>query len=228
VALTAETFELPEPIWEIGSFLVEGQEEMADLRGLFCGREFVGLDMRAGPGVDRVENVEHLNCADHSAGTVLCLNTLEHVANVYSAVREMYRVLKPGGVLLMTTPFDFVIHDHPHDYWRFTPQALELLTKDYPTRLIGYQGYELMPHNTFVVAFKRECADELATRLPVFKMRFQEVVASGRMKLGFQLRMALARQLVGDRFFRTRRHWRDVEMWVVPTEGTGKSVPSGR
>ena len=224
----AETFELPEPIWEIGSFLVDGQEELADLRGLFAGKEFVGLDMRAGPGVDRVENVERLSCADGSAGTVLCLNTLEHVADIYAAAVQMHRVLKPGGVLLMTTPFDFVIHDHPHDYWRFTPQALELLTKDYPTRLIGYQGYKLMPHNTFVVAFKRECADEVVSKLPDLKVRLQEAVACGRSKLGFQVRMAVARQLVGERFFRTRRHWRDVDMWVVPAESAGKALPGGR
>ena len=46
----AETFDLPGPILEIGSYQVPGQEEIADLRTLFPGKEFVGVDVRAGPG----------------------------------------------------------------------------------------------------------------------------------------------------------------------------------
>ena len=57
VAIVADLFELPEPIWDIGSYQVAGQEELVNLRDVFAGRDFVGVDMREGPGVDRVENV---------------------------------------------------------------------------------------------------------------------------------------------------------------------------
>ena len=53
----AGAFDLPAPVLEIGSYQVEGQEHIADLRSLFPGKEYVGTDFRAGPGVDRVENV---------------------------------------------------------------------------------------------------------------------------------------------------------------------------
>ena len=55
--LVAETFDCPGPVFEFGSYQVEGQEGYANLRGLFPGKEYVGCDMRPGPGVDRVEDV---------------------------------------------------------------------------------------------------------------------------------------------------------------------------
>ena len=55
-----ETFPLPDPIVEIGSYQVEGQQEIANLRSLFPGRDYLGIDMRPGPGVDCLANVENL------------------------------------------------------------------------------------------------------------------------------------------------------------------------
>jgi hypothetical protein len=74
-----ETFTLPEPILEIGSYQVAGQESIANLRSLFPGKQYLGVDMRPGPGVDCVASVEALPQATGSIGTVLALNTFEHV-----------------------------------------------------------------------------------------------------------------------------------------------------
>src|SRR5207244_5582924 len=60
----AETFDLPEPILEVGSYQVPGQQGLANLRGLFAGKEYIGVDARAGPGVDCIADVEALPCAD--------------------------------------------------------------------------------------------------------------------------------------------------------------------
>src|SRR5688572_4334671 len=96
-----ETFELPQPIVEIGSYQVAGQESIADLRSLFPGKEYVGVDMRPGPGVDRVANVEALPFASGSVGTVLALNTFEHVRCFWRGLDEVYRVLRSDGALVM-------------------------------------------------------------------------------------------------------------------------------
>src|SRR5215471_18498684 len=64
----AETFDLPEPIVEIGSYQVPGQEQIAELRGLFPGKEYIGIDVRPGPGVDLVEDVQALTLPDASVG----------------------------------------------------------------------------------------------------------------------------------------------------------------
>ena len=49
--------------------------------------------MRPGPGVDRVEDVSAMTLADASAGTILCLETFEHVFEVRRAFDEVDRVL---------------------------------------------------------------------------------------------------------------------------------------
>lgn len=140
-----------EPICEIGSFRVKGQEKFADLRGLFPGKKYIGCDMRVGLGVDRQENVHYLTFPDNSIGTILMLDTLEHVANVYKAMDEVFRVLKPGGLVVISSVMNYPIHDYPFDYWRFTPEAFDLLLekfeihkvetdsqKDFPVGVYGF------------------------------------------------------------------------------------------
>src|SRR5205823_12601843 len=88
----AEAFDLPGPVLEIGSYQVEGQEEIANLRDLFPQRPYVGVDCRAGPGVDQVADVQDLPQADASVGTVLALNTFEHVPRFWRGFEEIRRV----------------------------------------------------------------------------------------------------------------------------------------
>lgn len=116
-----------DPVYEFGSLQVPGQEGRADLRPFFPGRPYVGCDLRKGRGVDRILNVEDTGLPDASAGTVLCVDTFEHVKRPWDAAREMVRILKPDGLLIVATCFNFPIHNHPSDYWRFTPAALRLL-----------------------------------------------------------------------------------------------------
>src|SRR5208337_314921 len=56
--------------------------------GDVSGQVYVGCDMRPGPGVDRVEDVSASNLPDGSAGTVLCIETFEHVFEVRRAFDE--------------------------------------------------------------------------------------------------------------------------------------------
>src|SRR5439155_8484425 len=85
----AETFDLPGPILEIGSYQVAGQEEIIDLRTLFAGKPYLGVDVRPGPGVDQVADVEALPQADASVGTVIALSTFEHVPHFWRGFDEV-------------------------------------------------------------------------------------------------------------------------------------------
>jgi SAM-dependent methyltransferase len=151
-----ETFDLPQPILEIGAYQVEGQQRIANLRTLFDTREYIGVDMRPGPGVDCVANVERLPHETASIGTVLALNTFEHVRCFWRGLDEVHRVLRPDGVLVLSTPFHFRIHDYPHDYWRFTPTAYEALLERYPSKIIGWHGPRNRPANVWAVAFRED------------------------------------------------------------------------
>lgn len=66
---------------------------------------------------------------DAEFDAVVSDQVLEHLeGDPQEAIDETFRVLKPGGLALHTTCFINPVHACPKDYWRFTPQALELLT----------------------------------------------------------------------------------------------------
>jgi hypothetical protein len=66
------------------------------------------------------------------------------------------RVLRPDGVLLVSCPVYFHIHSYPSDYWRFTPEALDVLLQDYPTRVLGWHGPKNRPLNVWALAFREQ------------------------------------------------------------------------
>ncbi|MCK5466093.1 class I SAM-dependent methyltransferase [Candidatus Parcubacteria bacterium] len=154
VKIFSEEFPIQEPIVELGSFQVSGQEEIANLRPFFEGKEFIGCDMRKGTGVDRIEDIEKLSFQDSTIGTILLMDTLEHVQNCHSALNEVYRVLKKDGIVIMSSVMDFPIHDHPFDYWRFTPEAFKLLLGKFKIKIIGYEGNPRKPHTVFAIGIK--------------------------------------------------------------------------
>jgi GT2 family glycosyltransferase/SAM-dependent methyltransferase len=162
----SEAFDLPGPVLEIGSFQVAGQEEIADLRDLFRARPYVGIDVRPGPGVDQVADVESLPYETGSIGTVIALSTFEHVQRFWRGFEEVHRVLRPDGAVFISCPFHFHIHNYPSDYWRFTPEALEVLLTDYPSRILGWHGPHKRPQNVWGLAFRED-------RPPVTQQEFE-------------------------------------------------------
>jgi SAM-dependent methyltransferase len=162
--LVAETFDCPAPVYEFGSYQVEGQEGYANLRGMFAGKTFVGCDMRAGPGVDRIEDVSAISLPSNSAGTVLCIETFEHVFEVRRAFDEVFRILKPGGLFLITTPLNFRIHAYPDDYWRLTPSCLKRMMAPYEGRVVGAQGFASFPHSVMALGVKTPAPSDFAER----------------------------------------------------------------
>ncbi len=64
-------------------------------------------------------------------GCVLCTEVLEHTLQPFDAVRELRRILAPGGVLVLTTPFNFRIHGPLPDCWRFTEHGLRAVLADF-------------------------------------------------------------------------------------------------
>jgi len=172
--LVAEAFDCPGPVYEFGSFQVEGQLDYANLRALFPHREYVGCDMRPGPGVDRVEDVSEISLGDGVAGTILCIETFEHVFEVRRAFDEVFRVLKPGGLFVFTSPLNFRIHAYPDDYWRMTPQCVRRMLAPYAARLVGYQGYHKFPHTVMAVGVKSPAPADFVVQADQFTEAFQK------------------------------------------------------
>lgn len=169
VRAVCETFELPGPILEIGAYQTPGQENIANLRPLFPDEQFIGFDMRPGPGVDQVGNVESLPFADASVGAVLALSAFEHVRRFWRGFDEVRRVLRPDGAFLVACPFFFRIHNFPDDYWRFTPSALDGLLEDYSSRILGWHGPRHRPANVWALAFREDHAPVTEAQFAQYK-----------------------------------------------------------
>jgi SAM-dependent methyltransferase len=67
---------------------------------------------------------------DKSFDTVLNVQVLEHTPHPAALIAEMSRVLKDDGVLILSAPFQFRLHEQPHDYFRYSPHGLRSLCSD--------------------------------------------------------------------------------------------------
>jgi SAM-dependent methyltransferase len=80
--------------------------------------------------VGDLQSAAHL--PDGRFDTILCTHVLCNVPRPWLAVQEMHRLLAPGGLVLCTVPMVLQGYaPHPGDYWRFTPDSLQLLFEDF-------------------------------------------------------------------------------------------------
>jgi len=61
---------------------------------------------------------------------VICEQVLEHVSQPFIAAQTLYKLVKPGGTLIVNTPFLIKLHGMPDDYWRFTPSGMRVLLEN--------------------------------------------------------------------------------------------------
>jgi SAM-dependent methyltransferase len=88
---------------------------------------YVNLDLFPLPGVDVAANAELLPFRADLFQCIECDAVLEHVRDPNMAMKELIRVLAPGGHLHLVAPFCHPFHEYPRDYRRFTLDGLKEL-----------------------------------------------------------------------------------------------------
>lgn len=107
----------------------------APYRALFGHTRYVPLDDRRGDpgwdyrGLDVVGDVLRMPFRDGAFDAALSTETLEHLTDPAQFLREIARVLRPGGRLFLTAPLVFREHQEPHDYFRFTRHGIRFLVE---------------------------------------------------------------------------------------------------
>jgi SAM-dependent methyltransferase len=95
---------------------------------------YVGVDVEPGPTVDVVAPAEALPFEDESFDCALCTQVLEHVSDPSLVCAELRRVLRPGGVALVSTHgvarYHAASESGVEDYWRWTHAGLAKVLKD--------------------------------------------------------------------------------------------------
>lgn len=75
--------------------------------------------------VDVICPATELKFSDNNFDTILCTQVMEHVFDNRLLVKESYRVLKPGGKIILTVPFCWQLHEEPYDFFRVSKYGLE-------------------------------------------------------------------------------------------------------
>lgn len=103
---------------------------------------YTGADISAKPGTDTVvfEPGKQLPFADDSFDAVLCTQVLEHVADAEESIREIKRILRPGGRLIVSVPSIYQLHGAPHDYRRLTEYGLRALLQGFQVDHVSRHG----------------------------------------------------------------------------------------
>jgi|SRR6267378_1219323 len=78
--------------------------------------------------VDRLGDIQDMaSIGSETYDTVFCNQVLEHVPSPWKALREIHRILKPHGVLILSAPHLSRLHEEPSDYYRYTQHGFRHL-----------------------------------------------------------------------------------------------------
>ena len=107
------------------------------------GLQYDSIDVeRRHPDVRFIGDIENMDVlGNESYDTVLCLQVLEHVAHPFKVVREIHRILRPGGTLILSVPHLSRLHEEPRDFFRYTKHALRSMFEE-----SGYEVVEITHH----------------------------------------------------------------------------------
>ena len=88
-------------------------------------------------------NVE-INLDDEVADSIISMSVMEHLCEPQIFLNESYRILKGGGEMVLQVPWQWRIHEAPHDYFRYTPYGLK-----YMFEKAGFEDVRIEAQNGF-------------------------------------------------------------------------------
>lgn len=125
-----------------GRVLDIGAGNFPRYKNLFKFDEYVRMDIKSSENIDVVGSIEHIPSPDNAFDSIVCTQVLGDIYDVERAFGELYRVLRRGGVILITESLFDPLHDEPNDFWRFTEHGLRRLAENagFEVRLLERRG----------------------------------------------------------------------------------------
>lgn len=147
---------------EVQQYLDIGQQVTGRVLDIGCANQYMKTYLRADSdyiGLDYYQtavqwyatrpqvygDAQQLPFLENSMDAVLLLDVLEHLPRPADCLREIARVLKPTGILVLKVPFLYPLHDVPLDFHRWTHFGLQ--------QLVQQHGFRLSASNTDRPAF---------------------------------------------------------------------------
>jgi len=130
----------------------------------YCDK-YIGIDWSRSLHQTAADIIADLNkplpVKSESADTVVSLSVLEHLCEPQTALGEAFRILRPGGSIVLQAPWQWWIHDAPFDYCRYTPYGLRYFLEKAGFKDItveaqsGFFTMMTMKRNYFTLRFVR-------------------------------------------------------------------------
>lgn len=141
-------------VLDVGSMAVDAHDSY---RPLFEHCDYTGLDLAHGPNVDLVVKDKYAwPCLSDHFDAVVSGQCLEHVEFPWETMREIARVLKPGGLAHIIVPHRWPIHNYPVDCWRFNPDGMDALGKWAGLEFAGADIHEINEKEADIAATYRK------------------------------------------------------------------------
>lgn len=128
----------------------------------FASQRYFAVDLGVGDAswdyssLDAIADLATLPFRDGSFDACVNIVTLEHVKDPARVLREIARVLKPGGRLLLIVPQDWEVHQSPNDYFRYTRHGVRYLLEQ-----AGLKEDDLTPMGGFFRLLQRRLLNAL-------------------------------------------------------------------
>jgi SAM-dependent methyltransferase len=114
--------------------------------------EHIGVDhestIHIHDNIDLFGTAYNIPSDDNQFDSAICTAVLEHLEEPEMAIRECYRVLKPGAYTIYSVPFIWHVHEVPRDFYRYTEFGLKYLFEK-----SGFEIIEIKPLSGFIVTF---------------------------------------------------------------------------
>ena len=141
---------------------------------------YIGVDhpkisklYKSGVKPEVLADAKSLPFGNNTFDTALLIQVLEHVDSPEEVIKEAARILKPNGILIISVPFFYPLHDMPYDWGRYTSSALKSFIDKASLRLlkIEQQGsfIEFFPQilNTFLI---KRINDIISTKFNLYSV----------------------------------------------------------
>ena len=128
-----------------GSLLLDAGSGEGKYKAYFKHCNVIGVDKCIGDpnwdysSVDVVGDLHSLPFKDNVFDAIICVVVFEHLRNPFRAMKELSRVLKKGGKIFIVFPFNWEIHQAPHDYFRFTEYGFKAMAEDSGLEIVSME-----------------------------------------------------------------------------------------